>query len=216
MCVAQDIRDLFMPDSKVKMWWELWVFILSMVQLLFCPYVVFFLLFQSRQDPRAARAFAIVGVLPWVRFVYDVFVEIVLAVDIYVRLHTYYFDAHGDLVWELPKTRRKYIGSKKLSYSFAVDLAAVTSGLAEPIVLLFTGSPWRAAVLCRWGILLRVPRVMVSFGKVLRGMMYHYNLSPNLYAVVRLFSLFCALLIFAQVHVFHCICKPSFQMLAIC
>jgi hypothetical protein len=186
-----DVADILLPSSKSRMAWELCIVIAVLVQLLYSPYVAAFVIFPMR-DANLGAAWT--GAM-FARFALDLLVDLLYCVDIFIRSKTYFFSSKGDLVLSKQQIRRRYLRSCNPNLSLGVDVSTVIPLVLETILLAREHKPWNAWVVVRWTALLRFPRLLNSTAQVLRVVMYQYNLSPNLSAVLRLVSLFALLLV---------------------
>ena len=132
---VEAIKDLLLPGSKTRTYWEMLIAALLLVQFVLSPYVAAFLLFPRRPFRYAWDA-------PQVfRFAIDSAADAFYIMDICIRLRTYHFSSKGDLVLERKPIVKRYLCSLSPSFSFAVDMAAMSTRLrmsGQPMEAQFT------------------------------------------------------------------------------
>lgn len=185
-----ELKDLLLPTSKTRTYWEMFVALILLFQLVYSPYAVAFQTFPIRHER---------GIYPtaWIaRLILDCFVDFICIGDMTIRWRSYYFNAKGDLVQDSTLLRRRYLHSSKLSFSFPLDLVIVLSLPSEAVVLAASGGNiWLAWWTVRWLPLLRFPRMLSSASMVVRASMTLFNISPNVrFACCGIFVIFCRLI----------------------
>ena len=187
---VEKVKDLLLPGSKTRTLWELLMVVAILFQFILSPYVSAFRIYPHQPFTQAWDGWMVL------RFVFDLLVDVLYCVDMWLRAQTYFFSSKGDIVLDKAAVRRRYIRGRGPANSFAVDfVATVPPLLSELIALLASGDAWKSWVTLRWLLLLRAPRLVNSTGKVLRACMTIFNFSPGVVAMMRLVTLFGVLLL---------------------
>jgi hypothetical protein len=163
---VESIKDLLLPGSRTRTYWEMLIAALLLVQFVLSPYVAAFLMFPRRPFLHAWTS-------PLVfRFVVDSAADFLYIVDICIRFRTYHFSSKGDLVLDHKAIVKRYFRSLNPSFSFVVDIAATVPPMVGEICILFIdGDAWLAWGTIRWLIVLRMPRLVKTVGQILRACM---------------------------------------------
>ena len=82
---VESIKDLLLPGSRTRTYWEMLIAALLLVQFVLSPYVAAFLLFPRRPFLHAWTSSLVF------RFVVDSAADLLYIVDICVRFRTYHF-----------------------------------------------------------------------------------------------------------------------------
>ena len=163
---VEEIKDLLLPGSKTRTYWEMLIAVLLLAQFVLSPYAAAFLLFPRRPFRHAWGASQVL------RFAVDSAADVFYMMDICIRLRTYHFSSKGDLVLDREPILKRYLCSLNPSFSFVVDMAATLPPmLGEIIILLVDGDAWLAWGSIRWLLVLRMPRLVKSVGQILRACM---------------------------------------------
>ena len=163
---VESIKDLLLPGSRTRTYWEMLIAAMVLVQFVLSPYVAAFLLFPRRPYLHAWGSPMVV------RFVIDSTADFLYIIDICIRSRTYHFNSKGDLVLDHKAILKRYFRSLNPSFSFVVDAAATLPPMVGEICILFIdGDAWLAWGSIRFLLVLRMPRLVKTVGQILRACM---------------------------------------------